>query len=86
MEGRGCGLSKKSAKSKNRVYSVGGGGEEHNTVYLDDGLKILQNNWIKNAPKDKECTQSTWQINIFFNRYEAYSGMPWIKSSKKCKF
>ncbi len=26
MEGRGCGLSKKSAKSKNRVYSVWGGG------------------------------------------------------------
>jgi hypothetical protein len=44
MEGRGCGLSKKSAKSKNRVYSVWGRGVEHNTVYLDDGLKILQNN------------------------------------------
>jgi len=44
MEGRSCGLSKKSAKSKNRVYSVWGRGGEHNTVYLDDGLKILQNN------------------------------------------
>jgi hypothetical protein len=43
---------------------------------MDDGLKIPQNNWIKNAPKDKRCTQSTWQINIVFNRYEAYSGMP----------
>jgi hypothetical protein len=57
---------------------------------MDDGLKIPQNNWIKNAPKDKRCTQSTWQINtvinIVFNRYEAYSGMPYIKSSIKCKF
>ncbi len=36
------GLSKKSAKSKNRMYIVQcGGGGGHNTVYLDDGLKIL---------------------------------------------
>jgi hypothetical protein len=59
-----------------------------NVQYIgnDDGLKIPQNNWIKNAPKDKRCTQSTWQINIVFNRYEAYSGMPYTKSSIKCKF
>ncbi len=37
---------KKSAKSKNRAYSVGGGGggEGATQLYLDDGLKIPQNN------------------------------------------
>jgi hypothetical protein len=37
---------------KVRVECTGGRGKKTTQVYARYGLKISQNNWIKNAPKD----------------------------------
>jgi hypothetical protein len=67
------------------VYGAWHNGVSQN-LDSEDRLKIPQNKWIKNVPKESKCTQSLWQINIVINRCEAFSSMPWIKSSIKYIF
>jgi hypothetical protein len=61
----------KSAKSKNRVHSVGGGGRAQHRYILMMNLKSSRIIESKMRQRLKMYTD-TWQINIVINRCEAF--------------